>query len=46
MLTCEAAGDLDAFLQQHRPTVREAEQICVWRGGVAFVIGSIILAGL
>jgi len=33
VLTCEATGDLDAFLQQHRPTVREAEQICVWRGG-------------
>eukprot|EP00438_Fugacium_kawagutii_P028308 Skav219883 [mRNA] locus=scaffold777:416045:419923:- [translate_table: standard] len=33
VLTCEATGDLEAFMQQHRPTGREAEQICVWSGG-------------
>ena len=32
VLTCEAAEGLEAFLQQHRPTAREAEQLCVWCG--------------
>lgn len=33
VLTCEASGELDAFLTQHRPSARESEQICVWHGG-------------
>ena len=33
VVTCEASGELDAFLTQHRPSARESEQICVWRGG-------------
>ena len=33
VLTCEASGELDTFLTQHRPSARESEQICVWRGG-------------
>ena len=35
VFTCEAAEGLEAFLEQHRPTAREAEQLCVWRGAQA-----------